>query len=279
MAKAGLEAAAQNKAQNTAAQNQGVLASTAQAVLQQGASSQTGGEDDAGQAQSGAQAKASAAATTAQASNATAAFTLADPSAGDARLPVSPTAGLQQADAARQAQAAGQAQLAQGDSDAVNTARITRGLANAVQQNGGAVTLRLTPPEMGTVRIQMQITGASVSASFHAESASAQTLLTQQLAQLRTSLESQGMNVDRLSVQPLASTASSQNTQQGGNDGQPGQDQAQQQSANDGRSRGQYRGDGGNGEPSEQGDSPGNAQANARRGFFDRLNDAAQQAA
>ncbi len=49
------------------------------------------------------------------------------------------------------------------------------GLQNAVQQRGGAVTLRLTPPEMGTVRIQLQIQSGTVNAQFHTETESAQT--------------------------------------------------------------------------------------------------------
>jgi len=131
---------------------------------------------------------------------------------------------------------------------------------------------------MGTVRIQMQISGTNVSASFHTESASAQTLLTAQLSQLRTSLETQGMNVERLSVQPMASTASSQNTSQSGSDSQQNQQgQAQNGQPNDGRSRGQYDG-GQNGRRSDgQPDADTIArQQQAMRGFFDQLQDAAE---
>ncbi|MFK7789747.1 MAG: flagellar hook-length control protein FliK, partial [Phycisphaeraceae bacterium] len=148
-------------------------------------------------------------------------------------------------------------------------------LANAVQQRGGAVTMRLTPPEMGTVRIQMQITGTNISATFHAESASAQTLLTNQLAQLRSSLESKGMSVDRLSVQPLAATASTNNANQSQNQGDSQQQgQSQQQSAGDGRSRGQYSGDSSGRQSSDQQNNGSSQQA--PRGFFDRLSDAVE---
>ena len=87
--------------------------------------------------------------------------------------------------------------------DALNGARLTRGLNTAVKQQGGAITLRLTPVEMGTVRIQLQIQGASVSAEFHAETDVARDLLTRQLGQLKNVLERQGLSVDRLSVQSL----------------------------------------------------------------------------
>ena len=117
---------------------------------------------------------------------------------------------------------------------ALNNARLARGLASAVNQKGGAVTLRLTPPEMGTVRIQMQLTGTTLAASFHAETASAHALLSQQLGQLRTSLESQGLHVERLSVQPMSQPQQSNNA---GNQSDDAQQQNQQ--PNDGRSRGQ----------------------------------------
>ncbi|MEM1109908.1 MAG: flagellar hook-length control protein FliK [Planctomycetota bacterium] len=120
--------------------------------------------------------------------------------------------------------------------DALNAARLTRGLNNAVNQQGGSVTLRLTPPELGTVRIQLNLQGTNVSARFHAETDAAQRLLSQQLGQLRTSLESQGLNVERLGVQSLnASSNSSGLQQQNSND--PSQSQSQANA--DGRSRGQ----------------------------------------
>jgi flagellar hook-length control protein FliK len=121
--------------------------------------------------------------------------------------------------------------------DRINTARIARGLQNAVQQKGGAVTLRLTPPEMGTVRIQLQIQNGTVNAQFHAENPATRTLLNQQIAQLRTSLEHQGLSVDRLSVQTMqqSSNTNLQNESQSDRDGQP----------DDGRSRGGFTRQGG----------------------------------
>ncbi|WP_145447279.1 flagellar hook-length control protein FliK [Mucisphaera calidilacus] len=93
----------------------------------------------------------------------------------------------------------------------MNTARLNRGLRSAVQQKGGVVTLRLTPPELGTVRIQMQLTGTRVNATLHAETSAGHQALSSDLARLRTGLEAQGLSVDRLSVQPMTqNTASSQ---------------------------------------------------------------------
>lgn len=119
--------------------------------------------------------------------------------------------------------------------DAANSARLTRGLNNAVNQQGGTVTLRLTPPDIGTVRIQLNLQGTSVSAQFHAETDAGQRLLTQQLGQLRTSLESQGLNVEKLGVQGMSSSSNSSSLQQQSNGDNP-----QSQTNADGRSRGQF---------------------------------------
>jgi len=272
-----LNAALPNQAQTASAQVvQADASATAQPVLQQGDTGQANSGDTGGDSKA---ATAATNATTTASSNsnaaAAAAFAVSDQAGSEARLPINPAATTQTADVARQAQAQAQSAIGNADHDSLNTARLTRGLANAVQQRGGAVTMRLTPPEMGTVRIQMQITGTNVSATFHAESASAQTLLTNQLAQLRSALESKGMSVDRLSVQPLAATAQAHHTNQSQNQSDTQQQgQSQQQSAGDGRSRGQYSGSSGQQSSDQQQDSGSSKQA--PRGFFDRLNDASE---
>ena len=159
------------------------VAATVQPVLLQGNTGQTNSGDTGGESRATTETTANTAAASSSNAAATATFSVSDQVSSEARLSVNPTGGTQTADTARQAQT--QVVVGNASNDSLNTARLTRGLANAVQQRGGAVTLRLTPPEIGTVRIQLQITGTNVNASFHAESASAQTLLTNQLAQLR----------------------------------------------------------------------------------------------
>ncbi|MEM9347910.1 MAG: flagellar hook-length control protein FliK [Planctomycetota bacterium] len=269
-----LNAVLPNQAQSAAGPTvQADAAAAVQPVLQQGNTAQSNTGDTRGESKA---ATASSTANTTSSANtnaaATTAFTVPDQSSAEARLPINTTTATQTVDAARQAQA--QTVATNTDNDSLNTARLTRGLANAVQQRGGAVTLRLTPPEMGTVRIQMQITGTNVSASFHAESTSAQTLLTTQLAQLRSALESKGMSVDRLSVQPMAATTAGQNTNQSQNQSDTQQQgQSQQQSANDGRSRGQYSSDRSSQQSTEQQQDAGSSQQ-AMDGFLGRLTDA-----
>ena len=141
----------------------------------------------------------------------------------------------------------------------LNATRLARGLQNAVQQGGGAVTLRLTPPEMGTVRIELELHGARVNAQFHAQTDSARQMLTQQLSQLRQALESQGLTVERLGAQTMLSStsqANSQQTQQQGQQGSASYSEAEA-SPNEGRSRGEYGKQGGDPQGDEQRSLPG----------------------
>lgn len=264
------DASSQAKAQAASTATQAAAATQAQPILddamQQNAEGDTRGESKASTKTVLVPTQAATNSTTA------AAFALPDQASGEAKLPIASANTSASVDAAKALQAQSTGLADDADADGLNASRLKRGLANAVQQRGGVVTLRLTPPEMGTVRIQMQLTGTQVSATFHAESPSAQSLLTQQLAQLRTSLESQGMSVERLSVQPLASTSSSQNASQNqnSNDSQQ-QSQAQQQAGGDGRSRGQYSGD----SPDRNGsnaDDPSSKSPRQRTGFFEQLN-------
>lgn len=114
-----------------------------------------------------------------------------------------------------------------------NVARVARGLQTAMQQRGGAVTLRLDPPELGSVKIQMQVHhDGQVSARFMVQNESVNDLLTHRMSQLKQALEGQGLSVDRLEVTTQSSPsngASSQGNQAGQS---PGTD--------DGRSRGQF---------------------------------------
>lgn len=157
----------------------------------------------------------------------------------------------------------------------LNAGRLARGLQNALNQNGGTVTLRLTPADMGTVRIQLQIQAGSVNASFHTETESARNLLNQQFAQLRSALEGRGLSVERLTVQTMQNAGSSLLNQ---NNSQPGNGQGHSQSnshadgaPHDGRSRGQYSEQNPGG--SNQRDQQTPAQAAQRRAFERILNE------
>ncbi|MEX0655197.1 MAG: flagellar hook-length control protein FliK [Phycisphaeraceae bacterium] len=141
--------------------------------------------------------------------------------------------------------APGQPMMSEADAQA-NASRLARAMNSAVNQGSGTLTVRMTPPEMGTVRIQLQMQAGTVNATLHAEGEGARTLLSQQLSQLRQSLEGQGLTVERLSVQSMNGSASSQT--QNHSDGSP----------NEGRSRGEHGGGSGrrqDGQP-QDGSSP-----------------------
>lgn len=143
--------------------------------------------------------------------------------------------------------------------DQGNVDRVARGLRTAVNQGGGTVTLRLNPPELGLVRIQMEVQDGVVSAKFTTEHESVRHLLNQQMGQLREALQRQGLSIDRLDVQTQATPSTNgsgqaSNQQQGGADQSPG----------DGRSRGEYGG--GPGSDSQR-QSPRDQQ---RRATFER---------
>ena len=116
-------------------------------------------------------------------------------------------------------------------SDSANVGRVSRALANAVNQKGGTITIRMMPPELGQVRVDIQMHGGKVSASFQTEQSSVQSLMTRELAQLRQALERQGLTVEKLEVTQRPANSSNANASN--------QD-SQQQSPSDGRSRGQY---------------------------------------
>ena len=131
--------------------------------------------------------------------------------------------------AAATATSEAQAPSGQPGPEDVNTARVMRGIRNAVKQNGGAVTLRLSPAQLGLVRIQVQIDQGTVVAQLLAEQDSARSLLQQQLGQLRQALETHGLTVDKIDVQSLP-----QDTNKLGQEG----DRSHHDSPADGRSRG-----------------------------------------
>lgn len=123
--------------------------------------------------------------------------------------------------------------------DAQATGRVVRGLTSMLAARGGTMTMRLEPPGLGQLRVQMTIVRGTVTAQFQPATAEAQTLLERSLGTLRMALESQGLTVERLTVHAAPPSPLARET---------ADDQSQQQHASrhhadagDGRSRG--RGD------------------------------------
>lgn len=115
-------------------------------------------------------------------------------------------------------------------------ARILRGLTATLNQRGGVLTMRLDPPDLGQLRIQMSIVRGIVTANFQVQTPQAQALLERSLATLRSALQGQGLTVERLTVQ---TTPQQTNTQSARHESdQQASQQRQQHDASQGESRG-----------------------------------------
>jgi len=82
-------------------------------------------------------------------------------------------------------------------------AQIARGLAGALRQGGGVVTLRLTPEHLGQLKLDMRIEGSSVSATLTPSSEPARQLLEDSTGALKAALEARGLTVERIEVAPV----------------------------------------------------------------------------
>ncbi|TDJ54879.1 MAG: flagellar hook-length control protein FliK [Planctomycetota bacterium] len=125
------------------------------------------------------------------------------------------------------------------------TSRVVRGLTAMLAQRGGSMTMRLDPPALGHLRVQMTIAGGTVTADFQPGTAEAQALLDRSIGTLRAALESQGLTVERLTVHAAPGSSATRETT---DDQSQQQNQASrnQSDAGDGRSRGR------NDDPSRQ---------------------------
>ena len=93
------------------------------------------------------------------------------------------------------------ADLARSSLDPAPTGRLAaKGIDILSNQRGGAITMRLEPPALGQLRIELQISQGAVVADFTAATAEARVLLEANLGMLRERLESQGLAVERMTV-------------------------------------------------------------------------------
>lgn len=83
-------------------------------------------------------------------------------------------------------------------------AQLSRGLAAALAQKGGRITLRLAPEALGELKIDMMVKEGRVSARFEAATSEARDLLGKSMDHLRDVLHAKGLHVDRLEVRERA---------------------------------------------------------------------------
>jgi len=99
-----------------------------------------------------------------------------------------------------------------------DTARLLSRVAkafNAAQERDGEVRLRLSPPELGALRLEVRVQDGAVVAHVQTETDSARTALIDNLPALRDRLADQGMRIERFDVDLMQ-------RQPGGSPDQPG---------------------------------------------------------
>ena len=87
---------------------------------------------------------------------------------------------------------------------AADQMRLIQRVARAIEaapQNGGILRLRLSPPELGAVRLEVAVRRGKLTARIETESAQTRNVLLDQLPQLRERLEGQGIRIDRFEVE------------------------------------------------------------------------------
>ncbi|WP_028586213.1 flagellar hook-length control protein FliK [Desulfocurvus vexinensis] len=123
--------------------------------------------------------------------------------AAQARVDEASVAAARLADVAGLTQATGRDALAGLDRELAARAmrQVESGLLRTLGQNQKQLVLRLDPPELGKLSMVLTVRDGEVSAMFRAETREAQTMLSEQMSQLRTQLEQQGIRVGRMEVQ------------------------------------------------------------------------------
>lgn len=95
-----------------------------------------------------------------------------------------------------------------GGLSAADRARLVQRVARAVrtaQDRGGELQIRLSPPELGQLRLQIQMTDGVLSARIEAETPQAKQVITENLGMLRDRLAEQNVRVDRIEVDVMNS--------------------------------------------------------------------------
>lgn len=95
----------------------------------------------------------------------------------------------------------------QTDSTAVSVGQVAErfvrrvaGAFRAAEQNGGAVQLRLSPPELGSLQVRISIQDGAMTAKLEADNAAARTLLIDNLPALRERLAQQDIRIEKFEV-------------------------------------------------------------------------------
>ncbi|MEI8196376.1 MAG: flagellar hook-length control protein FliK, partial [Phycisphaerae bacterium] len=80
--------------------------------------------------------------------------------------------------------------------------QVMAGLRTKIDARNGQAEIRLDPPNLGTLRVRIQMDNGTVSAQFFSDHSVVRGLLSENMDKLRSVLQSQGIAVDRLAVPP-----------------------------------------------------------------------------
>lgn len=112
-----------------------------------------------------------------------------------------------------------------------NHPKVVTAVKSQLLPGGGSIQLRLDPPDLGPLRLEVRMEDGTMSASFVTASDQATSLLTHTLGQLKHALEGAGISVDKLQVRQDSSEQFAENSdqrQQGGTGDQSSARQEQQ---------------------------------------------------
>jgi flagellar hook-length control protein FliK len=110
-----------------------------------------------------------------------------------------------------------------------NHPKIVTAVRTELLPNGGSMRIRLDPPSLGEIQVQVDMRDGVMTASFQTSSDEATRLLTHSLGQLKQSLESQGVSVEKLQVQQAPREQFHSNTGDEGSQQRHAQDNPSQQ--------------------------------------------------
>lgn len=111
--------------------------------------------------------------------------------------------------------------------------RVATAITTKLLPKGGKMEIRLDPPQLGRIHIDVQVVSGKLTATFTASSDEASRMLGHKLDHLRQSLETGGLTVDRLQVKTSSESsmrdagADQSHQQFGGQDARQGQSQDQ----------------------------------------------------
>jgi flagellar hook-length control protein FliK len=97
-----------------------------------------------------------------------------------------------------------------------------RALGALASQRGGTLTMRLDPPNLGQITLKMSVVDSTVRTEIMAQNKVARQLLDRSIDTLRMTLESRGLQVDRLAVTSPSAHAETSGTRSESHQQQPG---------------------------------------------------------